>query len=333
MIFCKEKLFLHPLATLLSKVYFGNSDNTSTIQAYFERLSIGGGIREGCNHLSFFSGSQTCLSYPRSVRFEVSSRCNLKCPMCPQPTKMTRPRQLLDYGLYQLVLDRNPHIEEVDLFNWGEPLLHPQLNEFISYATSKKIFSRLVTNAVLLNKERSESLLASGLKAIIFSLDNTGEHYQQIRGTSYDQTLKHIRFFIDSARKIGHSIHIGISMTRSLHNQPNLSAAAQELTELGADRIDINDCQEYTPTYNRTSRCMEPYRYMVILSDGKVTPCCVDYDGVLSFGSVLDEPNLGTLFNNKSIQHIRKLLKNPQTMPTLCSHCHYRVTARRKNAD
>lgn len=333
MIFNKEKLFLRPLARLLSKIYFRNSDYTPAIQAYFERLSIGGGIREGLNHLSFFSGSKTCLSYPRSVRFEVSSRCNLKCPMCPQPTKMTRPRQLLDYDLYKLVLDRNPHIEEVDLFNWGEPLLHPRLNDFISYATTKKIFSRLITNAVLLNNERSESLLAAGLKAIIFSLDNTGAHYQQIRGTSYDQTLAHIRFFIDSARKIGRPIHIGINMTRSLHNQPNLSVAAKELTELGADRIDINDCQEYTQIYNRTSRCMEPYRYMVILSDGKVTPCCVDYDGMLSFGSVLDEPNLGTLFNNNAIQQLRQLLRNPQTMPTLCAHCHYRVTAKGKNAD
>lgn len=327
-----KDLLLHSLAKLLGKIYFGNSVDTSAIQAYLERLSIGGGIRESLNHLYFFVGSNFCFSYPRSVRFEVSSRCNLKCPMCPQPIKMTRPRQLLDIDLYKRVLERNPHIEEVDLFNWGEPLLHPRLNEFISYATEREIFSRLVTNAVLLDRERSESLLAAGLKAIIFSLDNTETHYQQIRGTSYARTLEHVSFFVDSARKIGRPIHIGINMTRSSHNQADLSAAAQKFTTLGVNRIDIHDCQEYNQEYRRTCRCIEPYRYLVILSDGRVTPCCVDYDGLLSFGSVLDDPALGTLFNNKVIQLIRQALRRPQTMPTLCAHCHYRVGSRREDA-
>ena len=88
---------------------------------------------------------------------------------------MTRPRQLLDIDLYKRVPDRNPCIEEVDLFNWGEPLLHPRLNDFISYATAKGIFSRLVTNAVLLDSERSISLLAAGLRAIIFSWTTRGQ--------------------------------------------------------------------------------------------------------------------------------------------------------------
>ena len=315
----------HILAKFLSKVYFGTLGNTSTIEAYLYRLSLRGATREGINLLSYFFGTEKCLFYPRSVRFEVTNCCNLKCPMCPQPTKMRRSRQLMDINLYKRVLDYCPQIEEVDLFNWGEPLLHPKLEEFIEYASAQKKYSRLVTNAVLLEEKRTKLLLAAGLKAIIFSLDNTGEKYQLIRGTSFERTLRNVMVFIERAREMPYPVYIGINMTRSSYNQAELSAAAKELSAIGADHIDIHDCQEYTHEYQRSSRCMELYRYLVVLSDGRVTPCCVDFDGVLSFGSVIDEPNLGILFNSKPIRELRQALRSSKTMPAICSHCHYRT--------
>lgn len=63
-----------------------------------------------------------------------------------------------------------------------------------------------------------------------------------------------------------------------------------------------------------------------------VPPCCVDYDGLLPFGSMLDEPDLNRRFNSKLIRRIRLALRKPQTMPALCSHCHYRVASKQKDA-
>ena len=66
--------------------------------------------------------------------------CNLRCPLCPtglgtlgrERGKMT-PEQF--YGLIDQVA---PYAYSVEMYNWGEPFLHPQIFEMIRYASSKK---------------------------------------------------------------------------------------------------------------------------------------------------------------------------------------------------
>jgi hypothetical protein len=51
--------------------------------------------------------------------------------MCPQPEMMTRPKKNMDIKLYRRIIEKNSFIWEVDLFNWGEPLIHPEIDQFI----------------------------------------------------------------------------------------------------------------------------------------------------------------------------------------------------------
>ena len=57
-------------------------------------------------------------------------------------------------------------------FNWrGEPLLHPQLPDFIVYAKKKGILETIInTNATKLDETYSKKLIDSGLDLLIFLL-------------------------------------------------------------------------------------------------------------------------------------------------------------------
>ncbi|MDB5495332.1 MAG: Radical domain protein [Phenylobacterium sp.] len=67
---------------------------------------------------------------------DVVGTCNLRCPTCPVGNTELRPRGFMDMPLFDQVLEKirreSPSPSPViNLFNWGEPLLHPNLPEMI----------------------------------------------------------------------------------------------------------------------------------------------------------------------------------------------------------
>ena len=82
----------------------------------------------------------------------------------------------------------------------------------------------------------------------------------------------------------------------------------------------VNPCVTYeSPRRNR--RCPELQRSIVILSNGDIVPCCGDYDGVLAFGSVVEQPDLRRHYNNRMMRELHKRSRIPEAMPEICSKC------------
>ena len=69
---------------------------------------------------------------------EIAGACNLRCPSCPvgnMPDE-PRPKGLMELSVFESILqkisiDRPETPIIIHLFNWGEPLLHPELGDFI----------------------------------------------------------------------------------------------------------------------------------------------------------------------------------------------------------
>lgn len=319
-----KQRFVKFLSQAVSRLYFRDIKHTNQVYRFLGRIGAKGLIKECLAQGCFLAGSRVVLTSPRSVRFEVSSLCNLKCLMCPQPTIMSRRKQLMDIDIYKNALDANSQIEEVDLFNWGEPLIHHKFEEFVSYASSKGLFTRTVTNGTLLTKDRSRKIIDSGISEIIFSVDSVGENYYKIRGVEIEETINKIENFIILSNSRKNDICIGINITNSVYNS-DCEKSLRYFLSLGVDYVAVNSCHEYSSSFVRKNSCLEPYRYIVVLSDGTVTPCCADFDGKLAFGSLYEEINLDKLINNSTIQKLRQDLRNSKTMPQVCSTCSFRV--------
>src|SRR5713226_2550394 len=97
-------------------------------------------------------------------------RCNLACTYCnefddsskPVPTEqMLRRVDLLgDLGTSVITI------------SGGEPMLHPQLDDFIHRMRQRRIVSGLITNGYLLTADRIERLNRAGLEHLQISIDN-----------------------------------------------------------------------------------------------------------------------------------------------------------------
>jgi radical SAM protein with 4Fe4S-binding SPASM domain len=312
------------IASAIARVYLRRPEQTHAIHALLQRASVEGLVREGLAQVSFLLGSDSCFAAPQAVRIEVSSRCNLKCPICPQVERMSRPKQLFDYDLYLQILQSNPQIRELALFNWGEPLLHPRFADFVAAASARGIHTSTVTNGVLLDGRRAAELIEAGIDAVYVSIDDVGARYQAIRGVPYERTIGNVRELVLLARGARSQLFVGASVTLSSQDPGVSERVITELTSLGVDAVEIVPCQEYSPTHLRRGPCIEPYRYLVVLSDGRVTPCCVDFDGVLAYGSVLEEPDLRVHFHSERARALRRSTRSVDTLPDLCRSCSFR---------
>jgi MoaA/NifB/PqqE/SkfB family radical SAM enzyme len=127
----------------------------------------------------------------RTAIFSVTTRCNCKCAMCgiPKMDKVTIPlrraKEVIDDCSRNGVLFMS--------FTGGEPLMHPDIGEILSYANAKGMFIHVASNGTM--PERIKML--SGLVDLIgFSLDShIPEEHNRNRGrrSCSDEVAKSVR--------------------------------------------------------------------------------------------------------------------------------------------
>ncbi len=165
---------------------------------------------------------------------ESTSRCNLKCEMCPRNSFKHDPGDI-DLDLFKKISKYFYCGIDVNLAGWGEPLLHPEPDVLIRITKGKGANVGFTTNATLLDIEKSAKLIKSGLDFIDFSLDGaTQETYEQIRhGAKFKDVITNIKNFIEIKRSLNlktpwTSITF-VMMKKNIHELPLMVKLAKEL--------------------------------------------------------------------------------------------------------
>jgi MoaA/NifB/PqqE/SkfB family radical SAM enzyme len=111
---------------------------------------------------------------PRSVKIELTGRCNFACTYCARSMEL-RDQRDMDWGLYTRLTRelRQAGVEELGLFYLGESFLLPWLDRAIRHAKREVGFPYvfLTTNGSLATAERVRACMAAGLDSLKFSLN------------------------------------------------------------------------------------------------------------------------------------------------------------------
>ena len=146
---------------------------------------------------------QIKFSNPMCVDIEIASICDLGCPHCFREYIIT-PDKIMNEKLFYSLVDEISEMKIPSIkLNWrGEPLLHPKLSEFISYAKNKSILDVSInTNATTLDEKKSRLLINSGLDQIIYSFDGgVKSTYEKMRPgrfktNSFEKVYENIKLF------------------------------------------------------------------------------------------------------------------------------------------
>ena len=171
---------------------------------------------------------------------DVVGTCNLRCPTCPvgNSPDRARPRGTMPVDLFGRILAKlraecpDP-APEIWMFNWGEPLLHPNLPELIGLVRAAGLSAHLSTN---LNIRRGlEAVLAAGPATLKVSLSGISpETYGRTHvGGSIAlvrENLRHLRAILDRT-KAGTRIWVSHHLYR--HNGHETTELARLCAELG----------------------------------------------------------------------------------------------------
>ena len=113
---------------------------------------------------------------PDKIYLEVTTRCNLRCPMCPKFAEGSAIAEAdLPLDLFQRLLPSLARTRMLVLNGLGEPLLHPELETMIALARKKMPPEGHIgfqSNGLLLNRDRGERLITAGLNVLCLSLDD-----------------------------------------------------------------------------------------------------------------------------------------------------------------
>lgn len=234
------------------------------------------------------------IDLPRAkIAVELTSRCNLRCAMCPM-SNLQRPLQDMEWELVEKVAAdfRANGLTVSWLHEMGDPLLYPRLREAIDLFPGCSVS----TNAVALTPTVSREILASSLRRIRLCVDTLKpELYQQIRiGARFDQVTANIRRFLEEARDSRLRIEIQRLITHETHHESVREFARffeldrhpnAEVIEKTCEPLDT---VEETSWHQAYYGCFQgyPFRWFIVLADGGVTHCCYDAHGQQRIGDM-----------------------------------------------
>lgn len=114
---------------------------------------------------------------PAHIVIDISSRCNLACPLCPTGNgTINLKKDMLTPADFRKFIKQFPHILSVSLFNWGEPFLNAHIFDILDIAREYDIKTDIDTNFSLhFTDEKLLKIARSGLSVLRVSLDGASQ--------------------------------------------------------------------------------------------------------------------------------------------------------------
>ncbi|GAB3066761.1 radical SAM/SPASM domain-containing protein [Micromonospora schwarzwaldensis] len=276
-----------------------------TPPAVAEELEIVFADRDQANRWLDSGPSRQAGRLPKIEQIELTNRCPYTCKMCPRTFEMDRGLGDMSLELFDSIMRQvSGSTTFCALHHFGESLLHKGVGEAIAIALGHGVRTGLSCNPPSLLPARAEAVLKAGIANMVLSLDSLDpEVYKSIRGRAarLDVADRNLRELVRMRDEGGYDTNLTLQMI-SMHANGNEAARfLAYCEELGVDRgvvirlerWDFEDdlvaeLGEHTsPGY--TEPCTRPWNSVAILWDGRVVPCCHDYNGEMVLGDLRQE--------------------------------------------
>ena len=195
---------------------------------------------------------------PESACLESSTICQLKCAGCgfQKGEWDDLGRGYLTFENFKKFCEMNPFIKKIELSNYGEMFLNPDLIDMMYYAKENGI--ELVclngTNFNTVTDEQIHALVDSGFKGILLSIDGASqETYSKYRiGGNFDKVIENVKKLQELKKKAGSQFpKLTWQYILMEHNELEIGKAKEMAKELG---IPIKFKYNWDKTYNPVHR-------------------------------------------------------------------------------
>jgi radical SAM protein with 4Fe4S-binding SPASM domain len=300
--------------------------------------------------LSYGLGLQKSIADPITVHIETTNICNFRCIYCPQSNQDTHfdflGRGKMTFEEFKIILSKilkSWPLREVILTRDGEPLVHPELEQFVEYASRRGLDVTIGSNGSYFTEERVCKLIDNGLTKVKGDFCADKDKYEQLRsGGKWEIVLSGYRALLHYAHKHHKKFHLvlvdlctyGLSnatdVQKSLRGLQKLFPFPDKYLSVGPAMMHnaFDEAQVILSSSNKLqnrkyNRCHHPWIELVIDYKGNAVGCCRDLRSEYILGNIFSCEDVDRdIWNGEQMRHLRKQLrnKNPEEI-NICSKC------------
>lgn len=296
------------------------------------------------------------IGWPMEAMVEVVRTCNLRCPLCPVGNRAAEHYENMPLETFrEIAAVLGETVTSLSLYNYGEPLLHPRIDEIVAAAKSAAIESvTITTNGTILRAGLEEALVSAGLDSLRVSIDGaTQESYEKYRvGGDLGKVWRNVRRFVAAKRRLGSVLpRIEAQFVVNRWNEHEMERFRALAEDAGVDRVRFKTFnalmtgpeqsdvgREFLPADARHSRyadsaslvhrdryklaqCDWPLIRVVVNADGTVVPCCYDYNGRHRLGTFRGGTASAGWWQTTQRARFRERLRTDPMSIDICSIC------------
>jgi MoaA/NifB/PqqE/SkfB family radical SAM enzyme len=289
---------------------------------------------------------------PKSVKIEISPRCNYRCGFCALRTREVQPKWDMDFNLFKRVTRemREAGVEEVGMFYLGESFMNPRLLvDCITYTKQELGFPYvfLTSNASMAFPEALEACMKAGLDSLKWSVNAADEEqFEKVMGVAgrlFHRALANIRSASEIRTAGDYKTGLYASSIRyDGEQQEKMEALLKDkvlpyvdqhywlpLYSMGAFAIQREEQLGYRPTAGNQGRlgalreplpCWSAFTEGHITAEGNLSACCFDATTNWTMGD-LNKMSFMEAWNSDSFTKLRAAHLKRDVSGTVCENC------------
>ena len=267
------------------------------------------------------------------IYIEITNKCNLSCSFCK---KSIRPLKEMSVSEFKEVISKvKDYTNTICLHVKGEPLLHSNLSEILNICDDNNMNISLTTNGTLLKAKINELIKHKSLSKIHISLNaevnNLNYLNDMLKATSLFPQDKIIIYRLwalkenkldekstKAVEKLKEYYHLSTETVEKIKKEKN--------TKIDINKyVDKDNLFEWPTVSNDKSNgfCEGLKSQIAILSNGIVTPCCLDDDGLINLGNIFEE-ELKDILEKEKTKKIIEGFRDNKCVEKLCQSCYYK---------
>ena len=289
---------------------------------------------------------------PRSVKIEISGRCNYRCGFCALRTREVQPKHDMDFSLFKRVTKemREAGVEEIGVFYLGESFMNPRLLvDCIAYLKRELAmpYVFLTSNASMAFPEAVEECMKAGLDSLKWSMNAADEaQFEKIMGVAgklFHAALENVAAAWEMRSRGGHKTGLYSSSIRYDGEQQKKMEALLDarvrpfvdehywlpLYSMGAFATQREHDLGYRPTAGNQGRigalreplpCWSAFTEGHVTAEGKLSACCFDATANWTMGD-LNKLSFMEAWNSAPFVNLRAAHLRKDVRGTVCENC------------
>ena len=292
------------------------------------------------------------LPAPKSVKIEISPRCNYRCGFCALRTREVQPKWDMDLGLFKRITREmsDAGVKEIGVFYLGESFMNPKLLvDCIAWLKGELSmpYVFLTSNASMSFPEAVEACMKAGLDSLKWSVNAADEaQFEEVMGVSgrlYQRALENIRSAWEIRARGGYRTGLyasSISYDGEQQTRMEKLLAGRvipyvdqhywlPLYSMGAFATKREAELGYRPTAGNQGRigalreplpCWSAFTEGHVTAEGMLSACCFDATANWTMGDLNKQPFMEA-WNSAPFVKLREAHLKRDVRGTVCESC------------